>query len=276
MECTFHRLRLASVNTFLKTAETISTNTQHYENKTGSPFFNNEGGNHTYFSDSTFDVQEKPHAVQLGGVLSQSSKLQLQSIENSEIEQLFDHTCTSVAPSEDRNTWRKDFDPIESRKVRMAKEYAVRRCNMALLNIRTGSGYPQRLASSIFNQRLDLSLIEETILNIRSSLQSANIVAATCQDPECNRLNPLPPTAYVDSTNNDLVICPRFFRMSPSVMIQTIIHEAGHLAGIDRNTPIGEEEYCAGKNCLHACTNSANTIDNVDAWANYIKCLMAY
>ena len=86
--------------------------------------------------------------------------------------------------------------------------------------------------------------------------------------------------AYTEDDLSGVIICPRFFLQNVTQMRRTMIHEAGHAAGIDAAmvyTDRNPERYCEGSDvveCRDPCSRlaSTNLLENVDAWALFTEC----
>jgi hypothetical protein len=85
-------------------------------------------------------------------------------------------------------------------------------------------------------------------------------VRAPASDPECGARG-----AYVVGLRPPVHLCPAFFRGSAEERIETMIHEAAHMAGIGE--PHGES-YCG----LYDCASSCGGFDVADSWGHFVHC----
>ncbi len=136
------------------------------------------------------------------------------------------------------------FSSKQSIMIRLVKESALRACTGAIAAI----GMPgneervKQIARDYFH--LDIKLSEKTkrtliktIKSVSAALEHAAIECRTCHDEGCNRGL----IAFVES-RTVLALCPPFFDSDIHKVYLTpryLIHEAGHLAGV--NTPTRDE-----------------------------------
>jgi hypothetical protein len=142
----------------------------------------------------------------------------------------------------------------------------------ALMNLSRGDPYMSTLAARIFHiDTPDVGQIRNTTAAILEKLRSTPIVCGTCADESCYQAGVV---AHVTDDLSTIVICQRFFLTSLTQMRRTMIHEAGHAAGIDSSNT-GPENYCeeTATGCVDPCENlSGDLRQNVDAWARFIEC----
>jgi len=123
----------------------------------------------------------------------------------------------------------------------------------------------KRLAQILFNwPDPNMSQIGEIIGRMLTALSPGTaIIQAAAGDRHCAGLVP----AYVIGNKRPIVLCPRFFSMSPEDQIRTMVHESAHVAGIGQ--PKGEG-YCIEFDCKTACPGDFNA---ADSWSHYVHCL---
>jgi hypothetical protein len=106
-----------------------------------------------------------------------------------------------------------------------------------------------------------------TLDRMATLLAGVDIVGASCDAPDCQTASAL---GYVDrGSAGPVYLCPRVWLPSQHPKLsRTILHEVGHLVGIDAARP-GGENYCSDDTCGTKCDG----VGVVDAWAKYIYCL---
>jgi hypothetical protein len=177
----------------------------------------------------------------------------------------------------DRGPTRCEFSDRERRYVSFAR-YAARSVTArALMAISSGDRYVSNLARKIFHiSDVNIPVMIATIERILGALRTVPVVCGTCADAVCNRGSV---AAYVPDDLGSIIICPFFFVNSPSQMRRTMIHEAGHVVGID-DVPAGQDyvhpPYCTESEnveCIDPCAMvRGDLLRNVDAWARFIEC----
>jgi len=112
-----------------------------------------------------------------------------------------------------------------------------------------------------------IQVITQTLDRIAPVLAVVEIVAASCEARDCQSPAVL---AYVTGVGaGPVFLCPRSWIPSQHHKLgRTILHEIGHLVGIDAGRTT-DEVYCADEQCGTPCSGA----DVVDAWAQYIHCL---
>jgi hypothetical protein len=134
-----------------------------------------------------------------------------------------------------------------------------------------------RIAKEYFHLNIKLSeKTKRTLINairaVSDKLEHTPIECRTCQDENCNLNNAI---AFVDPGRTFLALCPQFFHseIKKFAVYKTprfLIHEAGHLAGLNVHTrdelyctdrPTTEEDKCPVVDAIH----------NVDAWSHFIE-----
>ncbi len=99
------------------------------------------------------------------------------------------------------------------------------------------------LVRMIFREFLNMDQVAEIVGAMRDRLgPGLQVVRAPTTDPECGGLRP----AYVVGNRPPVHLCPRFFRSSADEQMQTMIHEAAHMAGIGEGRG---NEYCIYTDC---------------------------
>lgn len=170
---------------------------------------------------------------------------------------------------------RCQFSDYQRMFVRVIREHALQRCARAIraINMPGLEGEVKRKAKEYFH--LDVKLTDKTrralirtITSISDSLKATSIECGTCQDEGCNRGL----LAYVPPGRSLMVVCPPFFMdeiHKVELTPRTLIHEAGHLAGV--NTPSRDEMYChQGEITKDDKCPVVDAIHNADAWAHFI------
>jgi hypothetical protein len=158
--------------------------------------------------------------------------------------------------------------------VRIVKEHAVRKCASAIraINMPGNEDAVREIAEDYFH--LNVKLTEKTkrtfiksIKAVSDKLEHPIIECGTCQDEGCNRGF----VAYA-AEKTSLVLCPPFFAGEINPVSSTprfLIHEAGHLAGL--NTPTRDELYCSQEATREDKCPVVDAIHNVDAWSHFIE-----
>jgi hypothetical protein len=110
-------------------------------------------------------------------------------------------------------------------------------------------------------------VLTRTLDQMAALLAGVDIVGASCDAPDCQTASAL---GYVDrGSAGPVYLCPRVWLPSEHPKLsRTILHEVGHLVGIDAARP-GGENYCSDDTCGTRCDDAGV----VDAWAKYIYCL---
>jgi hypothetical protein len=169
---------------------------------------------------------------------------------------------------------RCQFSKEQSIMVKIVKEHAVRKCARAIeaINMPGNEDEVRKIATDYFH--LNVKLTEKTkrtfIKNIKAvsdKLEHPIIECGTCQDEGCNRGF----VAYAEAKTS-LVLCPPFFASDINPVSSTprfLIHEAGHLAGL--NTPTRDELYCHQEATKEDKCPVVDAIHNVDAWSHFIE-----
>ena len=169
------------------------------------------------------------------------------------------------------------FTAEQSSIVRIVKEHAIRRCTgaIAAINMPGNEDQVKKLARDYFS--LNVKLSEKTkkafirgIQAVADKLSQASIECGNCQDKHCNG-NAI---AHVDEARTFMVLCPLFFNKDMTKLPlapRMLIHEAGHLANLDRNTSLNEEFYCFQGATKDEKCPVVDAIHNVDAWSHFIE-----
>jgi hypothetical protein len=172
---------------------------------------------------------------------------------------------------------RCQFSSGQLNMVRIIKEYALRTCtrSIAAINMPGNEGEVIKIAKDYFN--LDIKFSEKTkrtfinvIKAVSDKLEHSAIECGTCQDENCNR----GAIAHADEARTSLVLCPQFFHSEINKVYLTprfLIHEAGHLAGLDENASFREEFYCYQGATKEEKCPVVDAIHNVDAWSHFIE-----
>ncbi|HEX8392492.1 MAG TPA: hypothetical protein VF665_09070, partial [Longimicrobium sp.] len=127
----------------------------------------------------------------------------------------------------------------------------------------------------------DLPGMADTIATIGATLRTTPVLCASCGEPLCQRGDPRRPGgpvyAVVPDDLRSILICPFFFSPETSSVFRrrTLLHEAGHAAGIDDAADYRHPPYCsdADHDCMDPCPAGGDTLRNVDAWAWFIQCM---
>jgi Domain of unknown function (DUF4157) len=183
-----------------------------------------------------------------------------------------------VGVDEDDSKAQCVFTNHEERVIRIAKEYAVRKCGKAIFSLSVLS--PEEvnyLSKLIFHQNApSRQMIQITIENVRKKLERTAIVCKNCHDRKCNTGGV---RAYVPDDHTLIGICPLFFnRQDITETPRYLIHEACHLAEVDIDnffTRRNVEEYChsGGEKQDYwnkPCPADVDNLKNADAWSFFI------
>jgi hypothetical protein len=170
---------------------------------------------------------------------------------------------------------RTDFNDSQRRWLRIIRSSASWVLSRALTALNARDRYVENLSQSIFNRTdISYSFFMNKVQQIRDSLQSANFELGTCYDESCHTPGV---AAHAIPETNTIVICRAFFRLNPTQMRRTLIHEAAHNVGIDaqRVNDFRPEFYCREDTslCSEVCDNLNDPFNNVDAWAHFIECV---
>lgn len=175
---------------------------------------------------------------------------------------------------------RCDFTERQTKEVRILHEHALRICNRAIsgIDMPGNESEVERIANDYFHyvdKKIRLTdwnrrTFRSKVKAVANELGRARIACGTCQDENCNS------GAIAHSIPGLIVLCPSFFNLEKSEAKKTmtptrvLIHEGGHLAGLDRGQRIAEEFYCQGANKEDKCP-VIDPIHNVDAWSHFIE-----
>ena len=123
----------------------------------------------------------------------------------------------------------------------------------------------RRLAQVLFNWAdPNMRQVEEIVGKMLTALApGSSVKQAAASDPNCAGLVP----AYVIGNKPPIVLCPRWFSMSPEDRIRNMVHEAAHVAGIGQPK---SEGYCVAFTCEAVCGSGFTA---ADAWSQYVHCL---
>ena len=172
---------------------------------------------------------------------------------------------------------RCQFSKAQSNMLRIVKQSAVRTCTSAIaaINMPGNENRVRQIAKDYFH--LDIKLSEKTkraliktIKTISDNLEHATIECRTCQDEHCNRGL----IGFVEPGRTVLTLCPPFFDSTKVHLAPiSLLHEAGHLAGV--NAPTRDELYCHQRATPEDKCPVVDAIRNADAWAYFIDNLGA-
>ena len=121
--------------------------------------------------------------------------------------------------------------------------------------------HARTLASRVFTDNPSLEKLGDVVKEMRRHLRGR--IATVCADvnePFCSDHE-----AYVDKFQPPIHFCKKFFER-PARQVETLVHEAAHLAGIGRAS---NEPYCLVFDCKGACGDSGTA----DSWAHFVHCL---
>jgi len=172
---------------------------------------------------------------------------------------------------------RCHFTSRQERLLSLVRYDARSVTSRALLAVSSGDAYIATLARRIFQvSDVDMQAVADTVASILDKLRTLPLACGSCGDDDCNVAGVV---AYTEPDLSGIVICqPRFFAGNLVQQRRTLIHEAGHGAGIDQGRVIqgGAESYCredSSVECKDPCGNiSGDLRQNVDAWARFIEC----
>jgi len=175
---------------------------------------------------------------------------------------------------------RCDFTERQATEVRILRAHALRICNRAIaaIDMPGNESEVERIANDYFHYvDKTIRLTDRNRRTFRSKIKAvadelgrAGIACGTCQDENCNR------GAVAHSVPGLIILCPSFFNIEKSeakkkmTPTRVLIHEGGHLAGLDRGQRIAEEFYCQGASKEDKCP-VIDPIHNVDAWSHFIE-----
>lgn len=182
-----------------------------------------------------------------------------------------DPFCLHTRPGEGPE--RCEFTPRQQRTLSFVRYAALSMTSQAYANLGRGDPYMSTLAKRIFHvQDPDMDQIAITTSQILDNLRSKPIVCGTCADEDCYTPGVV---AHVTPDLSTVVLCQRCFQTNVIQMRRTLIHEAGHAAGVDASLGNVAENYCSenSQGCVDPCSNlSGDLRQNVDAWARFIEC----
>jgi len=181
-----------------------------------------------------------------------------------------DPFCLNTRPGQGPE--RCEFTAKQQQTVGFERYAAASLTSQALTNLSRGDPYLTTLAKRVFHAaNPDMSQIRSTTSQILDNLRSKPVVCGTCADEDCYTAGVV---AHVTDDLSTIVLCQRFFQTSIGEMRRTLVHEAGHAAGVGSGGP-PPEMYCAegSTGCVDPCSNlSGDLSQNVDAWARFIEC----
>ncbi len=173
-----------------------------------------------------------------------------------------------------------EFTRRERTILEQARSYAIQRCTQALLNATSGDRYTDQIANGIFDTVPDQATISRTIRRLAEALRNVPFVHENCLTSDCqpraeDSLTIRRTSAYVVRERPGAIhICPRFILNNRMFMVETLIHEAGHVIGIDQSRQ-DSEEYCSGNDNCRAECKMEDRLNNADAWARFVMCVGA-
>lgn len=175
-----------------------------------------------------------------------------------------------VGQDVDSSPTRRPFTPQESQRMNAVRWAARSTTSRAYQALGRGDRYLDTVATRVFHTNIDAGRASSRVASIRQKLDSVPIEVAGCGDAPCRDPEV---AARVTDDLSTMVLCPRIFATSAGQMRRTLIHEAGHAAGIDSSVT-GDENYCTPRvDCHDPCDNlRGDQSKNVDAWAHFIEC----
>jgi hypothetical protein len=190
-----------------------------------------------------------------------------------------------------------DFSARERRIVVATLWEARSKAGQAASNLARGDPWLHRLAERFFHETTpSLEQLAGTALRIHDALVSTPYERGTCGNELCTTEGPdgrrqgsaIMADADVDRVRHSsdvITICPYFFDSghSPSELVRTWLHEAGHICHID-DPPAGQR-YVHPTNCPEqrgdnpTCPPAGHIddpcprgdVNNVDNWAHFIE-----
>lgn len=182
-----------------------------------------------------------------------------------------DPYCLHMRPGE--GSEHCEFTPKQHQTLSLVRYAALSLTSQALMNLSRGDPYMTTLARQVFHALdPDMNQIRSTTAQVLDNLRSKPVVCGTCADADCYEAGVV---AYVTDDLSTIVLCQRFFLTSASQMRRTLIHEAGHAAGVKSSLTNVLEMYCPedSEGCVDPCSNlTGDLTQNVDAWARFIEC----
>lgn len=168
---------------------------------------------------------------------------------------------------------RCDFTQKQQQTLSSVSYAAQSLTSQAVMNLSRGDPYMATLARNVLHVKdPDMNHIRSTATQILSNLRSKPTMCGTCADEVCY---PAGVVAHVTPDLSTVILCQRFFQTSGTQMRNTLIHEAGHSAGVDSSLGNEPENYCPenSEGCVDPCPNLTGDLTrNVDAWAHFIEC----
>ncbi|MGA2125461.1 MAG: M35 family metallo-endopeptidase [Xanthobacteraceae bacterium] len=182
-----------------------------------------------------------------------------------------DPFCLNTRPGQGPE--RCEFTAKQQQTVGFERYAAASLTSQALTNLSRGDPYMTTLAQQVFHAaNPDMNQIRTTTSQILDNLRSKPVVCGTCADEDCYTAGVV---AHVTDDLSTIVLCQRFFQTSIGEMRRTLVHEAGHAAGVGSGGTGPDEVYCTegSTGCVDPCSNlSGDLTQNVDAWARFIEC----
>jgi hypothetical protein len=182
-----------------------------------------------------------------------------------------------IAQPVDASRTRCGFSSHQMIVVRIMKDHALRDCSRAISAVNTPGNEEEvkRIGKDYFGGNLSMTdrnrrALVHTIALVSDKLERAPIECATCQDERCNN----DAVAFVDNARTRIFLCPQFFNpllVKPFMAPRALIHEAAHLANLDRNASIREEFYCHQGATKDEKCPVIDPLHNVDAWSYFIQ-----
>ena len=218
-------------------------------------------------------AHELTHVVQQGS----PDRVQRQTDNSAQLREQLCFGVTGPGPT------RCEFTPSQNRKVVFSLFAARGVAGRALQNLGGHDPHLQRLAARIFNVASpDMNALIGTTQRIVAAL-NLPVRCGTCHDPTCNPAAPggtgstTQAAAYVPDDLGSIVICPFFFSLSVMQMRRTILHEAGHAAGIDARPDYQHPTNCPenSSDCIDPCAGISDRLHNVDVWTRFLECAAA-
>jgi hypothetical protein len=194
------------------------------------------------------------------------------------VQQLRDVLCEGIVPG--TGPPRCSFSPLQAAQLTAAVAAAGAAVARARLAI-NGAGHDvAELVHRHFGTPApEPAEMRSTIESISQALAHTPRACGTCFDSVCNERTERrveTPQAYVPEDLATIIICPIFFMSSPSQMRRTLIHEAGHAAGIDDQPVYSHARDCeesTGTRCDACSSIPGDRRRNVDVWSRFLDCL---
>ena len=189
-----------------------------------------------------------------------------------------DPSLLCISAADPTRPQEQPFSPRERARTSAVLWQARSMAGQALMALGREDPYLTRVAERLFRQPVSSTLMLMNVILVKADLDNLalddNLVRATCDDEVCGGLRGRG-VAWTTDDLSQIRLCPIFFGLSPMGQVTTLVHEAGHMARLDPNFDVVGESYCRqdeGMDFEDPCPmGSGNLLENVDAWATFIR-----